>query len=702
MTDLAWYELFLPRGLTLDTVTAFVRPLASRPQSGIRCLTPLVVFEQWSAAGSVRYLLGIQAPLTAAFVDQLTASVPGLTSVPLHTAVRVPLRYGCDIKLTSLAASLRTDVAVDVSTAQNAALAQAGDNTLVVQWIVGPAQARGQRPEPFRPLVQLGFTAPPTPTSHDQTLWRQKAVEPIFGIRGRIGTTGPLATLRGLRAAIQQADSAHGHLIVGPPSRRSAERITALNRPRWGGIVGGRELATLLAWPLDGGDYAVPLPIGDPPPAASANGRPLGISLHPASAGQTVVMPESALSRHVATIGPTGSGKSNLLARLALADISAGRATIVIEPKGDLIDAILERLDPAVDTRLAVIEAGEIVHPVGSNPIGGQPDMAERQADEVVGMFRGLHGTGLGPRSTDVLLHAVMLAARTGGTLVDVPVLLTNTAFRARAATQIDDPIVLGPWLGWFDTISDGERAQVVAPILNKLRGFTARASIRRLLGQPDPGWTWDDMLNHQGIVLVSLNRGVIGPEGAMLLGALLMGQLWSAIQRRTRLPEAERHLATVIVDEWQLFTGGLDFADVLATARGMACSITLANQNLAQISPPLRAAVAANTRSKITFAPAKDDVSTLAAWLGSPAVTDRDLLRLGQFEAVGSAYGTPGAFHFRTEPLPPLRRSATDVRAASQRRFGRDGAAVDAALLDRWNQPPQGGIGRRPRGGRP
>lgn len=377
------------------------------------------------------------------------------------------------------------------------------------------------------------------------------------------------------------------------------------------------------------------------------------------------------------------------------------RATFVFEPKGDLNDSILERLSPSLFARTVIIDGGEVGHPVGSNPLGGEPDAAERRADEVVGIFRSQFGTALGPRSTDVLLHAVLLAARTGGTLVDVPILLTNATFRGRAALTIDDPIVLGPWLAWFDGLSEGERGQVVAPILNKLRAFTARASLRRLLGQPDPGWTWDDLLASRGIVLVSLNRGVIGPEATALLGSLLLSQLWSAVQRRTRIPENSRPLACVIVDEWQLFTGGLDFADVLATARGMACSITLANQNLAQLTPSLRAAVAANARSKISFAPAKDDAATLAGLFGRDTITDKDLLSLGQFEAITNFYGTPGAFHFKTEPLVGVRQPAAAVRAASQRRFGQEGSAVDAALLDRWNRPPEGNIGRRPWGDR-
>ncbi|WP_396910322.1 hypothetical protein [Mycolicibacterium sp.] len=660
----------------------------------------MVVFEQWATQGTVRYLLGLEPPLSAAVVRQLAAAIPGLTSNELVDPPRSRLRYGCDIRLTSLAASLRTDVAVDISVAHSAALAQTDNHTLAVQWVIGPAHARSHRPEPFQPLVQLGFAPPRTPSSHEESRWRKKAGEPIFGVRGRIGTTGAIATLRGLRAAIQQADSADGHLIVGPASRRVAEQITVLTRPRWSGIINGRELATLLAWPLDGGHYQHRLPVGDPPPISSENGRPLGLSLHPMTVGQAAVMAEAALSRHLFVIGPTGSGKSNLLASLALADIAAGRATVVIEPKGDLIDAILERLDPAVFGRTVVIAAGETAHPVGTNPLGGDTESAERRADEVVGLFRSLYGSGLGPRSADVLLHALLLAARTGGTLVDVPVLLTNAHFRARAAAMIDDdPIVLGPWLAWFDHLSDGERGQVVAPLLNKLRGFTSRASLRRLLGQPNPGWTWDHVLNHRGIVLVSLNRGAIGPEATAVVGSLLLGQLWGAIQRRTLLPEAARGLACVIVDEWQLFMAGLDFADVLATARGMSTSVTVANQNLGQLSTTLRAAVAANTRSKISFAPAKDDAAAMASLLGSANVTASDLLTLRQFEAVGSIYGTAGAFHFVTQPLEPGRQSASSIRTASQQQFGQAGSTVDKALLDRWQQPPAtGAAGRTPR----
>lgn len=699
-----WVELFIPRGLDIDGVTGIVRPLASRPRIGWRGTTPRVVIEQWAHAGQVRYLLGVEAPLGATTLAMLVAAAPGLVSRPIkrRDLPRVMPVAAREIRLQSVAATLRTDLAEAVSAGVGHALMQAGDDHLVMQWVFGPAQRR-HRPDDATVAQRLGFVAARTPTAYEQTAWRQKASEPLYAVTGRLGTTGNVSSLAALAAALRLSDSAHGHLLVTEANPRAAERLFHLSGRRSGGIVSAREAAMLLGWPLDGADGGRSLPVGDVPPTPVEGGRVLGTSRHPATLGVLVTWPAAALTRHQHVVGPTGSGKSNLLARHALDDVAAGRSLVVFEPKGDLCDAIMARLTPEQAERVIAIDAGETRHPVGSSPLLGAAETAERRADDVVNLFRDLHGTAIGPRSADVLLHALLLATRLpGGTLIDVVAILTNPLFRQQLAQQITDPLVLSPWLEWFDSLSDGERAQVVAPILNKLRGFTSRASIRRLLGQSDPGWTWDEALGDGSIVLVSLNRGVVGKDAATILGSLLMGQLWSAIQRRTRLPEAERPLASVIVDEFQLFMHGLDFEDVFATARGMGVSFAAAHQLLGQLSPSLRTALFANTRSKLTFKPSKDDAATLAALLESPNVTADDLLALQPFEAVATCYGVPGAFHVATPALSEPRQRAEDVRAASRRRHGKDGDEIDRALLAKWqDNHPSAPVGRTKRGAR-
>ena len=56
-----------------------------------------------------------------------------------------------------------------------------------------------------------------------------------------------------------------------------------------------------------------------------------------------MIQPKDILYQTV-LLGPTGSGKSNVLLQLILADIKAGRSVVVIDPKLDLVQDIVQRL----------------------------------------------------------------------------------------------------------------------------------------------------------------------------------------------------------------------------------------------------------------------------------------------------------------------------------------------------------------------
>ena len=56
----------------------------------------------------------------------------------------------------------------------------------------------------------------------------------------------------------------------------------------------------------------------------------------------TLSVPDARFHLHV--MGATGSGKSTLLTNLVLSDVAAGRGVVVIDPKGDLITDLCDRL----------------------------------------------------------------------------------------------------------------------------------------------------------------------------------------------------------------------------------------------------------------------------------------------------------------------------------------------------------------------
>ena len=79
-----------------------------------------------------------------------------------------------------------------------------------------------------------------------------------------------------------------------------------------------------------------------PAPRPARDGKPLGL----AASGEPVALAVADARYHLHLLGPTGVGKSTLIARLALADLGPAGARSSIDPKGDLVEEILERIPP--------------------------------------------------------------------------------------------------------------------------------------------------------------------------------------------------------------------------------------------------------------------------------------------------------------------------------------------------------------------
>ena len=104
-------------------------------------------------------------------------------------------------------------------------------------------------------------------------------------------------------------------------------------------------------------------------------GRILGVATTDSS--RPVALSTEDSLRHLHLIGPTGVGKSTLMANLALQDIAAGRGVVVIDPKGDLVDGILARTDASRLDDVVVLDARD-ESPVGINGLADprDPDLA--------------------------------------------------------------------------------------------------------------------------------------------------------------------------------------------------------------------------------------------------------------------------------------------------------------------------------------
>ncbi|MET9222816.1 TraM recognition domain-containing protein [Streptomyces sp. NPDC003300] len=719
---LHWFEVYFPHELTPAEVVRALQPLAYRPLVGWRRKTPTAVFELRARGDSVRWLIGVDPLISGELPLQLQAQLPDLVLTPKGQASRPVPALAANVQPSGLAQPLRTEMAAGVTAGLLEVMSGLSKNeSAVVQWVIGPAQQRRNRPDEFSVTRALGLVATAQITADDERQWRKKAAEPLFAVRGRIGARSPKAgtasaIVRMLGEALQLTSATHAELQITRPTMRTVRSLDHVTTARWSGVLNAAELAAVLGWPVEGTgslrsprgrQYPAPtellVPVSTTVPPSE---RVLGAGLHPSQPDQLVTLPTESALHHLHVVGPTGSGKSTLLGQLISADIQAGRSVLVIEPRGDLVEDILQRVPPARREDVVIIEPGQGEEVVGFNPLRGRAEDAEQRADTLLHLFHELYGRSIGPRSSDVLLHAFIALARSNhGTLADVPVLLTNAAFRRRTLAVVSDPLVLAPFFAWYDALSEAERQQVIAPVLNKTRTFLTRTPIRRLVGQTTPRFDMNELFQRPRIVLVNLNTGVIGEETADLIGALLVTQLWQTMQRQALIPASMRRPVMVVIDEVQNYLRlPVDLGDMFAQARGLGVSLTVAHQHLAQLPPKMKAGLLANARNRVVFRPSVEDGAPLAAVLGGGlAAQDLALLQAHEAYAEVLVSQTPSRpFLIRTlAPAAAALVDPIDLRRGSASRFGADGQALDKELRQRWqgrSSTPDAPIGQVPR----
>ena len=383
------------------------------------------------------------------------------------------------------------------------------------------------------------------------------------------------------------------------------------------------------------------------------------------------ISPKDALE-HTVLLGPTGSGKSTAMLQLILADIEAGRSVLAIDPKADLVTDILERIPDERKDDVVVIDPSDQC-PVGFNPLDYNQDPA-LTADVILAVFQEIFSSNWGIRSQDILSGALMTLAQVkGANLLWLPPLLTNPAFRESITSKLDDPLALTPFWEHYEEMRESERRTEIAPVLNKLRQITFRPGLRNVLGQSKPKFSLTDLFYKRKIVLVPLNRGLIGAESAKLLGSLIVGLTWTLALSRAKIPPEKRHIVSVFIDELQDYLAlPTSFSDGLAQARGLGVAFTVAHQYRGQLPPDIKTGIDANCRNKIVFGLTSDDAKDMAK--EAPDLSPLDFMRLPRYHIYTSFQvdgKNTGWVSGQTMP-PPLPVSlAADTKARSMKQYG-------------------------------
>lgn len=690
--SLIWHGLRWPREVEPEQVVQVFRLLATTAGSP-------VVIETVGSPGAVEHRLALPASRADGVLAQIRAAVPGLAIDEVGQRPAIAATRAVELRLSTRLRPLRTDDMAGIDRALLTALAEVRrGERLSLQWVLGrplaplvvPNRLVGLSRESWIGALLLApFGPPPTADAEARNALRSKQAEPGWRAVGRVGVQAKAKSRE--RQLIRQVLGALGSaeapgVSFSARSTNPASLLHAKAGWRLPLRLNASELASLSAWPT-GLTSELPVSmIGSrlvaPSTAIPRSGRIIGNATYPGRERPLALTPTDSL-RHVHTLGPTGSGKSTLLLNLITQDLAAGRAVVVIEPKGDLIADVLARVPTNRISDVVLIDPTDTERPVGLNPLARGGRSPELVADQLLGLLHSLHAAHWGPRTHDILGASLLTLARTPGmTLAALPLLLTDASFRRRIVPPVADPIGLGPFWSGFEAWSEAERAVAIAPTMNKLRPLLLRPEMRAIVGQTRRSFDLRRVFTERKVLLVSLSKGLLGPETSALLGSLVVSQLWQAILGRAAIAPERRHPVFVYVDEFQTYMHlPLDFADALTQARGLGVGFVAAHQYMHQLDPAMRSAVLANAQSRVAFRLPGEDARLIAA--DSP-LSSEDFQSLGAFQCYVQLVAKAAVQPWCSASTLPPGKSLSDpavVRAASRYAYGVDRAEVEADL---------------------
>ncbi|GAB3861882.1 hypothetical protein GCM10027610_105220 [Dactylosporangium cerinum] len=549
-----------------------------------------------------------------------------------------------------------------------------------------------------------------------------KTAQPLWtaGIRYGLASTSerggatPQGRLRGIADAVASSFAVYAARNRLGHRARMSQPVAVLAGRRLGAgfLVNGGELAVLAALPRDlavpGLDRARAKPM-PAPVAVPGGGRGIKVlgDAEVGGHGVGLAVPDSRYHLHV--VGSTGSGKTTLLVNMAVDEIRAGRGTVVIDPHGDMVTDILDRLPANVADRLVIYDPDQ-PNPPCLNPLeGDDPDLV---VDNLVSIFGNIFAKAWGPRMDDVMRVACLTLLRHANvTLQHIPPLLNSAQFRSAMTVDLDDPAGLSGFWQWYDELNPALRSQVIGPVLARLRAFLLRDFVKKTMRFPKSSFDMGKVLNG-GALLVRIPKGQLGEDTTRLLGSLVLAQVWQAATARATVAPDKRRDATLIIDEAQNFLTLANSLDtMLAEARKYRLSLVLAHQDLAQFPKDLLAAASSNARNKIYFTVAPEDARVLGRHT-LPELDEHDLAHLDAYTAaarlVVAGRQTP-AFTMRTRPPKPVIGEALAIRQTAAAAVPeQDTSAIDALVerLSQAREPRQSdgnaGDGRRGRARQP
>ncbi|MFH0806734.1 MAG: type IV secretion system DNA-binding domain-containing protein [Candidatus Brennerbacteria bacterium] len=337
--------------------------------------------------------------------------------------------------------------------------------------------------------------------------------------------------------------------------------------------------------------------------------------------------------RHLYIVGKSGVGKSKLLELLIRQDVAFGHGLCLMDPHGDVIEAILEFIPEERLEDVCIIDPSDSKYPISFNPLANvDPEFKHQLTQGLIEVMEKQFGANWTPRLEHVFRFTCLaLLDYPHATMRGMISMLTDRNYRQKVVEYIEDDMVKRFWAIEFADWSEKFDTDAIIPLVNKLGQFLSNPLLRNVFGQKENKVDLEKLMQAKKIILINLSKGKLGEENSSFFGSMFITKIKQAGMARAAMSESKRHDFYLYVDEFHNVVTET-FENLLSEARKYGLCLTVAHQYMKQLSQEVQGAVLGNTGSMVVFRVGGEDAAALESEM-TPIFKAKDMINLGMQE---------------------------------------------------------------------
>lgn len=361
---------------------------------------------------------------------------------------------------------------------------------------------------------------------------------------------------------------------------------------------------------------------------------------------QPVYIDTEARMRHCFILGQTGTGKTSLMESMILQDIKAGKGVAVIDPHGDMVDSLINRIPRERAKDVIVFDLLDREYPIGFNIFDWKTieerdliiDELYRTLDHIYDMKQ----TG-GPIFESHFRNMMKLLLgdkhRPGytPTILEFIKCYIDRKFRDWLLESVSDQQVKDFVEEAEDVSGDASLRNISPYVTSKFSRFVNDTTLKRIVGQSRSSIDFEKIMNDGKILFLKLGKGRFGSQVSALLANMIVARFKFSAMKRGEIPEAARRDFFLYVDEAHNLPQD-NFTELLSEARKYRLGLILSTQYCSQLGDingrnqgDLLSSILGNVGTTIMFRTGTTDAAYLAEGL-SPYFKQQDIVNLPNF----------------------------------------------------------------------